>query len=217
MKYLLLLILCVIAAYGANAQTISNVNFDEIKKEIATNGAQNYSTLMKRASVNDSTLTANDYKHLYYGQVFQANYSPYGGKLDADAAMKLADQDIAAAEKQIDALLAENPANMDALYDKALLLFRTSNKAQAYPYMNRFRSLLACVLSSGDGKTANTALVVACVPDEYQVMKFMRLKLISQALDSKMQCDIMKVERMGESGQTTLYFNVEKPLSAGMK
>jgi hypothetical protein len=217
MKFTLSLLLCFSLLNAAKAQTISNVNFDEIKKDISSPGPYNYATLIKLAIVNDSTLNASDYRHLYYGQVFQADYSPYGGKLRADAAMKLVETDAAGAEKQIDALLATNPANMDAIYDKAFLLFKANNKAQAFPYMNRFRSLLSGLLSSGDGKTAATAIVVACVSDEYQIMKFMKLKLVQQTLDSKMQNDIMTVERVGEPGQSTLYFNIQKPMAAGMK
>lgn len=69
-KNLLTLILLFCFAVS-RAQTVSNVNFDEIKATINKTGSDGYSKLLKRASSMDSTLTAPDYKILYYGQAFQ--------------------------------------------------------------------------------------------------------------------------------------------------
>jgi hypothetical protein len=76
-SFLLSLAICTLTI-STKAQVVSVINFDEIKATISQPGATNYQTLLKRAAATDSTLTPNDYKLLYFGQVFQSNYSPYG-------------------------------------------------------------------------------------------------------------------------------------------
>lgn len=217
MKKLLTLLLSFASFTFAYSQTLSNVNFDQIKADVAASGQWNYAKLSARLKSKDSTLTADDYKHLYYGQVFQPFYAAYD--ISANEAMKAVQQNnLPEAERLTDATLAANPVNLEALYNKAFLLLKAGKRDEMVPYIKQFRGLLMAIMASGDGKTEATAMVVANVADEYQVMKAYKAKLVTQALVN--QCDQMTVERADQSGQSEMYFNVQKPLASlakGMK
>lgn len=216
MKNLLIYLLTMAAFATAKAQTISNVNFDQIKADLNSNGPNNYNTLLSRLRAKDTTLTPDNYAHLYYGQVFQPAYSPYGAQLKANLAMKRVSQgDLPGAERAIDSCLMADPVSMDALYDKAYLVFQQGRRAEMPLYGIPFRGVLRVILQSGDGKTDKTAMVVTHVSDEYQVIKYFKLKLKSQALTPS-KCDLMTFED-NPQGITQLYFNVEKPLAQGFK
>ena len=47
-----------------------------------------YSKLMERYKNNDTTLTNEEYRYLYYGYSFQTEYSPYGRPSQSDAIKK---------------------------------------------------------------------------------------------------------------------------------
>lgn len=214
MKKLLTLLLASCSFILAYSQTISNVNFDQIKADITASGQWNYGRLTERFRAKDTTLTADDYKHLYYGQVFQSFYSPYN--ISANEAMKALQQnDLAKAEQLTDATLAANPVNLDALYNKSYLLLKQGKRDEMMWYVKQFRGLLFAIMGSGDGKTEKTAMVVANVSDEYQVLKAYKAKLVKQALVS--ECDRMTVQRTDQPDQSDIYFNVQKPLASMAK
>ena len=79
MKKLLVLFIWLFAISFAWGQSISNVDFDEIKVEIKDSTSKYYYPKLKKKICNqDSSLTVEEYHHLYYGNVFQKYYQPYG-------------------------------------------------------------------------------------------------------------------------------------------
>lgn len=211
---LLTLFICVLATL-TRAQVISGVNFDEIKLTVSQPGNTNYQTLLKRAAATDSSLTLNDYKLLYFGQVFQSNYSPYGdaaGLRDANKFVQDGKFDEAIAAANV--YLKDHPISLSAIYIKLTGLYQQKKTAEMKPWIMLLKGLIAAVTSSGDGKTDKTAMVVACVSDEYKVMSSLQVKMTKQALTNT-QCDVMTLAQPNSAGLTELYFNVSKPLSKG--
>ena len=195
-------------------QVVSGINFDEIKLAVSKPGNTNYQTLLKRAAALDSTLTLNDYKLLYFGQVFQSNYSPSGDAVGLQNANKLVqagkfDEGIAATEEY----LKSYPISLSAIYLKLTALYQQKKTVEMRPWIMLLKGLIAAITGSGDGKTEKTAMVVACVSDEYKVMSSLQVQKTEQALTNT-QCDKMTLAP-NSAGLTELYFNVSKPFGKG--
>src|SRR5690606_31403976 len=87
MKHFLLTgLLGFVLLISAQAQTLSKINFDAVKKSISSSKSKlYYPNLLKRYHANDPKLTLDEYKHLYYGWTFQAGYNPYRPNDKSDA------------------------------------------------------------------------------------------------------------------------------------
>jgi hypothetical protein len=80
MRQLLFIIFLLITIGIANSQelTFQKPDYDLIKKDIQdSSSAFYYPKIMSRLLVYDTTLTIEDYRHLYYGYIFQNDYKPY--------------------------------------------------------------------------------------------------------------------------------------------
>ena len=214
-KSLLLSLFICIFTISTRAQVVSGVNFDEIKATISQPGNTNYQTLLKRVAATDSTLTPNDYKLLYFGQVFQSNYSPYGDVTGLrDAGKLMQDKKFNEAIAAADVYLKDHPISLDAIYLKLTALYQQDKKPEMKPWIILLKRLIEAITSSGDGKTEKTAMVVVCVADEYKVMASLKVQITNQSL-TKTQCDKMTLVQPNGLGLTELYFNVSKPLGKG--
>jgi hypothetical protein len=213
-SFLLSLAICSLTI-STKAQVVSGINFDEIKATISQPGATNYQTLLKRAAATDSTLTPNDYKLLYFGQVFQSNYSPYGDAIGLrDAGKLMQDRKFNEAVTAADVYLKDHPINLEAIFLKLTALYQQDKKSEMKPWIILLKRLIGAVTNSGDGKTEKTAMVVVCVSDEYKVMSSLQVQMTNQTL-TKTQCDKITLMQPNSIGLTDLYFNVSKPLSKG--
>jgi hypothetical protein len=102
------------------------------------------------------------------------------------------------------AWLSHCPVDIDAHFVSAVALSQLDREAEAQEHARWFRGLLASVLGSGDGRTPHTAYAVISIPEEYAVLRALRLEFKQQALlDGRI--DALTVE--GASGRTTLYFD----------
>ncbi|MFD1257066.1 DUF4919 domain-containing protein [Mucilaginibacter terrae] len=214
-RSLFLALLICIFTISTRAQVVSGVNFDEIKASVSRPGNTNYQTLLKRAAITDSTLTPNDYKLLYFGQIFQTNYNPYGDAMALRDASKLVQEGkFNEAITAADVYLKDHPISLSAIYLKITALYQQKKTAEMKPWIILLKGLIAGITGSGDGKTEKTAMVVACVSDEYKVMSSLQVQMTKQTLTAT-QCDKMTLAQPNSTGLTELYFNVSKPLSKG--
>lgn len=200
------------------AQTIVNVNFDDVKR--VTNDSSTsayYPTLLSRLRQFDTTLTLSDFKLLYYGNVFTDSYNPYdfGTKKEDrfNELYKAGNYKEALTEgKQ---LFEEHPVNIR-------LLFRLMNCCEALNEMelgqkfaNCYFGLIYTILGSGNGNSIETAYVVTRVPDEYSILNHLHLNSIKQALVG--YTDVLTIDQKlqkktkGKKKVKELYFNVQMP------
>ncbi|HEV2992622.1 MAG TPA: DUF4919 domain-containing protein, partial [Candidatus Angelobacter sp.] len=79
--------------------------------------------------------------------------------------------------------------------------------------------LLKSLRSSGDGKSAATAMKVISVDEEYFILHMMGQIMKSQALSTceGKPCDVMTTEDRESKQEETWYFNVEIPLNRTRK
>lgn len=147
-----------------------------------------YPNLMERFIKADSTLTAEQRKHLYYGFTFQPEYSPYGSSdyLDSLRVMwskeKLTENDWKHVAAIGDSILADNPFDLRAINAKLNAFEKLENKEDFDKSVTRMTIILDALLGSGDGRSKKTAIYVISVSHEYDILGLFELQSVGQSL-----------------------------------
>jgi tetratricopeptide (TPR) repeat protein len=216
---LLILLLGAIGASPACAQRISRIDFDSVRTETSKAGSRYYfPNLLSRFQAADTTLTRQDYSYLYYGQVFTAQYAPYGGGKQDDFRALYNKQQYAEAIPLGEKLLAAAPLDLNMLFKLLVCYHMLGDRAHAKQYARRYYSLLNAIVNSGDGQSTATAYVVAVVHDEYEVLKEQHLSSSRQALVG--HTDVLTATPIDDNGKPTgekareVYFDVTQSLAA---
>ena len=212
-----LLWIIVWAAHTGLSQNIGRIDFTEIKKSIEdTSSPYYYPTLLERIWADDTTLNYSDYKHLYYGNVFQEYYHPYGM---SDAKKEFSEifnaRQYPKAIEKGKVVLAENPVDIEVTLKMIISFLELSDTTNARIYGKKYFGFLDVIYASGDGKTLETAYVVISVDDEYRIVGDLGLYVKQQALIN--DCDLLIFEKTGQRKVRKkkikeLYFNVQMPL-----
>lgn len=219
MKWLLYIGLVLICLDG-KAQHISKINFDQIKSNIEKeDGPYYYPRLKYKLMHQDSILAAEEYKHLYYGLVFQPYYHPYGNSYRKKEFIELFKYDkYTEALIMGDSVLAENPVDLEVLLKMSILNLKKENHHEKRWFARHYYSFLDVIYKSGDGKSVSSAYVVVSVDHEYMITEDLGLTPELQTL--VIDCDVLKISKKGQivpKGQKKikeLYFNVRMPLQS---
>jgi hypothetical protein len=195
-------------------------DFKKIEKAVNDKGSPFfYAALMKRYSDNDTTLTKEEYRHLYYGYCFQKTYSPYGRPSVNDELKKAITagetNKIIELEKKA---LAEYPFNLRDLYMLSKTLIEKGETALGNVYDKKMIDVASAIMSTGNGASDSTSIYVISVDHEYNLISLLGFKFGgSQSLiyGKDGPTDKMKLEK-NDDGLEYLYFNVDR-LFASMK
>lgn len=187
-------------------------DFKQIEKEVGDkNSPFFYTALMKRYSNNDTLLTNDEYRHLYYGYSFQDSYSAYGKPSvneDLKKAIKNKETDkIIELEKKA---LHEFPFNLRNLYRLVNILEDKGDTMQALLYNKKLVGVAKAIMSTGDGATDSTAMYVISVEHEYDLIfllgyEFDGSQALVQVKDGP--TDKMKLKK-NDDNLEYMYFNV---------
>lgn len=198
-------------AAGVNVVGLkSPVNYRFIKKNI-TNQASPYfyRTLLDKYYYTFDELSTQEYRHLYYGYVFQAEYNPYGVSEEEKNFFQLFKKNkVGEAIKSAQALLAMNPFNLEVMYDLYLLYEIKGYSLLANKWEDRYYGIIDAIKSTGNGLSKETAFYVNCVADEYYVLQTYGLKKTKQRLAGTI--DVLEVRTPNKYGIDAVYFNLEK-------
>jgi Domain of unknown function (DUF4919) len=209
-----LTLLCLIASLAfihSHAQVISNVDFDEVKKQIEDpQGDYFYPTLLDNYFKADYEIKIDEAYFLYYGFVMQPQYNPYAqpklmDKFNSNFDKKKYEKALALGPE----LIAESPFNTEILGQLVYCARLADREVERTFYLNRVLTILEVIQASGDGKTAESAWVVIQVDDEYGILSFLDYDFKGQALVG--HCDVMTIDTPNDFGQSEVYFNIEKP------
>ena len=96
------------------------------------------------------------------------------------------------------------PVDIDAHLIRAVALKELKRFTESEHHMNWFRGLVDSVLTSGDGRTPQTAFVVISVAEEYSILRVLRVRP-RRHMTLSSGVDELIVEIDGVAG--TLYFN----------
>jgi hypothetical protein len=209
---LILALIYSISSFGQQVTyPVKPIDRDKLKKEITDSSSVNfYPKLIARFENDDTTLTYDDFRYLYFGFAFQENYFPYPDLQEKRIGNEIKDKNFTTALKICDSILEKIPISLGANYNKSLVLFEKDKTDSTFVrYRTRFVNLLRAILSTGDGFSCESAFKVIFTNDEYQAMyKYFEVGFVSQSL--KYPCDKMSVKASEYYDKEAIYFNVEE-------
>ena len=200
------------ASIAANAP-----DYKRIKKEINTKGSEfYYPELLRRFEAADTTLTVEQKYYFYYGTATRSDYNPYRlsnyddlkEALNGDA---ITEEGWKKAAQVVEKELESDPTNLRFHIYKQIVysnLYGKESKEANHAYA-QVMMLLSTIMSTGDGKTPETAFHVISTTDEYGLMDMLGLSLKSQSLVERhgRSYDLMEFEE-NKYGLESLYFDV---------
>jgi hypothetical protein len=171
--------------------------------------AKTYEDLLAKLKAGD---TGIDYKALRMAYTATKDYSSYG--IDGDMKTKLfkalGEKKYKDAVDIAEEVLKTNYVEMNAHF-VAFVSHRELGDAKKSEYHKAvFSGLINSILNGVDGKTAKTAYVVICVPEEYVVLNYLGHRRGDQALvnEDGHKFDVLTVT--SEKNETLkLYFNID--------
>ena len=205
-------LLCLLAYYSLSyaQKTFKPVNNDEVKKQISdSTAATYYPRLTARLYANDTTLTIDEYRLIYYGFVYQKAYSPYSNYKDREIKEAFEKNKFDEVIKYCNEAIQINPAAIRSYYYKIIAMARSNQKDSLFEYARKqYFSFMEAIVSTGDGLTCKTAFKVIAVSDEYDVIYryFEAEKMLSQSLEHP--CDKMHISRSKYYSEENMYFDV---------
>lgn len=217
----LMLILFTSGMLFAQNVEINPVKFKKIRKEIKKKKSPYYYPLLfQRYLALDTSLTAEEFRYLYYGFTFQPEYQPYGTPLLRDSLISyLNREDLIQAEYRIAGsiagdLLRESPFRLRETFIAAVVWEMAGNETVSQAYFMFYEKQVDAIMSTGDGLSENTAFVVIYIPDEYEI-----LEVLGFRFSGTQSLLINNIDMLGISenpyGFTELYFDVSRLLSVG--
>lgn len=213
-KYLPILFILITSMAFSQEIDFEAPNYRTIKSNIEDKNSKfYYSDLLQRLSVNDTLLTGEDYKHIYYGYVYNTNYNPYGETSNEDKIRtfyhreELEKKDYKEFIDLANQSLKEFPIDIRLMNFLAYVHHLNGDEAMAKKVSNNFHGLLGAIMSSGDGLKCETSFHVISVTHEYVILNMFELENVSQSLIGN--CDYLAFEK-DKYKIPGLYFNVSK-------
>ena len=173
-----------------------------------------YPKLMQRYMANDTTMTMEQVRSLYYGYTLQKEYKPYyhnaKDSLLFTYARKvnktIADCDtiIRLARQSLDVF----PLDLYKLNQLAYAYHQTGRNDLAHLYSLKAKQIETAIFSTGNGRMQMTAWHVISVSDEYELIYLLGLFPVDQRFVYS-NCDFITVakNRLGVKG---FYFNIKR-------
>ena len=200
------------ASIAANAP-----DYKRIKKEINKKGSEfYYPELLRRFQVADTTLTAEQMYYFYYGTATRPDYNPYrlsnyDGLKEALGGDEVTEEGWRKAAQVVDEELESDPTNLRFHVYRQMVYSNLYGKEsqEATDAYNQVIMLFTTIMSSGNGKTPETAFQVISTTDEYGLMDMLGLSLKSQSLVERhgRSYDLMEFQENNYDLES-LYFDV---------
>lgn len=214
-KYILFLSLLFVSGFiYSQTKEYEAPDYKVIQKNIENKDSEfYYPKLMNKLKANDTLITNDQYKHLYFGYTFQKDYHPYKTsenekKLNSYFQKKdLKKSDYAEIIKISNVALNDFPLNLRVMNFLAYIYHLDGNEAMAKKVSHNFYGLFGAIFSSGDGRDCTTGFHVITVSHEYVVMNILQLEIASQSLSG--DCDYLSLEK-DKYKLPGVYFNITK-------
>lgn len=206
--YIVLLSLVLLTTFAFSQK--SSLDLKQIEKKARTN---TYTELLEKFKNNDTTLTLEECQILYYGRAFQSDYNGYSSHDSIQALNKYLDNeeiDFNVVLKYTNMILEQNPVSLRYLFYTSIAYKKTGDLEMSEIFYWKYIAILQAIFSSGDGKTAKTAFVVTCIPDEYTILNVFDLEFKMQSLiqEKGKTYDLMSVGK-SKLFPKGVYFNID--------
>ncbi len=196
-------------------------DYDLIKSEIQDSASIfYYPKLLSRLNTFDATLTNQDYRHLYYGYIFQEKYEPYWiSPYEVELSKYYQRRKIK--EKEYDKIIelathsiTEFPFDLRQLNFLGFTYHLKGDEETARKVAARLAGTIDAIMSSGDGKTCETGYHVISVSHEYFILNRFQFNMKSQAMTG--DCDYLSIGH-DERNIDGIYFNIKQLFSRNVE
>ncbi len=181
------LFVCLSSAYCHVKVTPNTPNLEEIKESTyQIDSPYYYPNLYQRYAENDTTLTLDEYRHLYLGYQFQEDYNPYYKSPYSDMLATLLKEDnniYSTCDSIVKyALLANDDQPFNLVYINHLIYSYKCNgeNENATIWSTKLHLLIDAILSTGNGLTQESAWYVIYPQQEYEVVNLIGLNVAGQ-------------------------------------
>lgn len=211
------------AAPASQKKAITPVapDLETIRKEVANpSSPYYYPKLMGRYQQNETVMNLEDYRHLYYGYLFQEDFNPYRHNEASNKNESLyyknthtraeLDSIISYAEAALD----DNPFDLSQINFLIYALRARGKVNRANIWQYRLNHLIQAIISSGTGADAEHAWYVINPRHEYDIVNFQNAVVKGQHYQEP-YFDLIEVEKKEAKGKTsneTYYFNIRNLL-----
>ena len=210
---LLLPMLALLRPADAQAQEFAEPDYQQIAQTTGNSKSPNYyPALVSRYLANDTTLSLENYRNLYYGFALQEDFVPYQDEKQAllDIRRKMAEsgasKDVCPEAIRISrTILNDNPFNLLAISTVAIASLQIGDTASFQLWQQKQQGLLDAILSSGDGADPASAFHVISVEHEYEVLSRLGLEVDSDSLCSN-EVEYLRVKE-NAAGEHGFFFN----------
>ena len=193
--FLLLLSVCSMIAVGQKA---GNAEAEKV-----------YSGLVAKAKAGEKV----DFKEMRLNFAKTKGYSAFGFESDSTKAAfaSIQKKDFKDAVKKAEAAIDEHFIDMDAHVAAAIAYGGLGDTAKADLHKGMYLGLVNSIISSGDGKTPETAYVVISTHEEYIVLRALGLQPTTQSLAhiKEHSYDIQDTIDTQTKATAKIYFNID--------
>lgn len=200
---------------------VQTPDLEQIRRDVADPSSPfYYPKLMGRYQQNETVMNLDDYRHLYYGYLFQEDFNPYrhneastkNESLYYKSSHTRAELDsiITYAEMALD----DNPFDLSQMNFLIYALRARGKVNRANIWQYRLNHLIQAIISSGTGADADHAWYVINPRHEYDIVNFQNAVVKGQHYQEP-YFDLIEVEKKGAKGKVsneTCYFNIRNLL-----
>jgi hypothetical protein len=215
MKRYLIILLFVQAAFCQDIN-FKAPDYNEIKKEIENKSSNYYyPKLLERFAANDTLITKDEYRHLYYGYVFNPKYSSFFRSPDEEKLSKfyrsetIDPKDYEEIIKLSEHTLSLFPFDLRMINFLSYIYHLKGEDHTSKRWSDKYNNIIETIMSTGDGKTCETGFHVISVSHEYALINAFQLQVASQSLIKN--CDYLAFEK-GKYKIDGIYFSIGKIL-----
>ncbi len=210
-------------ASGANGATEGKgmavpPDFEQIRQEVLNPSSRYYyPKLMAEYERNETIMNLEDYRHLYYGAIFQEDFNPYR-KNEASRKNESLYYKNGHTRAELDSIisyaheaLADNPFHLSQMNFLVYALRARGKVNLANIWQFRLNHLLEAIASSGTGLDKEHAWYVIDPRHEYNIINFQNAVVKEQTYEEPYY-ERMDVEKNNGKETATYYFNIRNLL-----
>jgi len=214
--FLLICFLTVCITGRAQGHKFMEPDYESIQTAVSNPSSSSYyPKLMKRYLNRDATLTADEFRLLYYGFIYQKQYDPYSPSMEHNALSLYLDKETLT-ENDCDVIinytnisLVDYPFNFHHLRMTIYALHLKGQHDEADKLLKMLNGIIDAILSTGDGKTMRTAFHVIYTQHEYEIVNFLGYNAEHHTLNNRW--DIIHLSKNSDR-IPVFYFNVGEML-----
>lgn len=197
-------------------------DLEKIKEDVTNPSSQfYYPKLFSRYEQNETVMNLEDYRHLYYGQLFQEDFNPYR---HSDISTKNEDlyyrnthtrAELDSIIYYAEEVLEDDPFNLSQMNYLIYALRERGKINRAKIWQYRLNHLLQAIISSGTGTDKDNAWYVINPRHEYNIINFQNAVAKNQQYEEPYFDRIDVEKKTGKKdavSNETYYFNIRNML-----